>query len=182
MIVLPNPARHHWLLAFWLALSLATGVLVAVLLAILVSPGWISLALALVPALAAPALVWPQVASFPYRAWNKLGRYIGQILREFVLRVCFYTVFVAVRWGGFAKADSGLSGSGGESVWVVRGTLAPSDYIAPRYSGQIAEFISWVRTSRNLWALALLPSMVFLLLLETDRRRQKLPENIYTLF
>jgi hypothetical protein len=183
MIVLPTPARHHWLVAFWLVLSLVIGVLFAVLRSLLLSPGSIVSAAVLILVLAAPGLFRPQLALLPYRAWNKLARLALQGFHEVLLRACFYTVFVAARWGGFVDSNLGLARSDSEeSMWFAREKTGPAAFIVPRDIGRFAEFVSWARLSGNLWAIALLPSMLLLSLLDTDRRQQKLPDNIYTLF
>jgi hypothetical protein len=189
MITLPRfPPRRAWLRSFWIAISLVSGLMVSILCALLISPHWFASGAAFAVAVAVPGLLQPQIASLPYRAWNKLARAFVRVARFWVTGVCFYIICVTV----------GLSGSharlaqptSNESLWVAR-RISTSTTYNHKYDGASQEFAQkgWIRAyfawavgSGNFWAVCLLPFLMLLAALENDDNRSPVAANIYTLF
>ncbi len=191
MMILPFPARRHWLISFWLVISIGMGALFGASLAFQVSPIWLAFGVILTSILVLPGLLRPEVALLPYRAWNKLARYVVRGLRLLLMSVCFYTVFVAVRCRKRRRSSLNLASSTpNESMWVSRGTLTLESYASPYLaktgcssrSGWIANFISSITNSGEFWAFSLLPFLILLSVLQTDDEQTQFPTNIYTLF
>jgi hypothetical protein len=104
------------------------------------------------------------------------------------MRICYYIIFVAV-----GRSGSSLSlayPSSPKSLWLPRGTLAPSAYVSQHggttmafpEKGWMAAFLSWASQSGNVWAFSLLPFFILLAALQIDQKKSHLPTNIYTLF
>ena len=96
MIILPSPPRLASLRSFWLAFCFMVTVLIGML-------AWVNAMIALlgVPVVALLGLagvVWPQIVSWPYRAWNTLAQYYASAAERLVLWICYWTVIVTVGW------------------------------------------------------------------------------------
>jgi hypothetical protein len=186
MITLLSPPRRAWVRSFWLAVSLGSGLLIGLLLALLLSPRWFGLGAMVALVLALPRLLWAQTIA--YKLWNRLARYFGHAAHLWLIGICFAIIVVAVgRKGSSLRL---VRPSSTASLWMPRGTMAPGAYIS-QYSaatarapekGWIAAFFSWAAQSGNLWALSLLPFFMLLSALRTDQRKSNFPANIYTLF
>jgi hypothetical protein len=167
------------------------GTLFGALLALRFSAAWIAFGMVITSIVALPGLFRPQLALLPYRAWNKLARYLVRVLRLLLMGLCFYTVFLAVRCRKRRRSSLKLASSTpNESMWVLRGTLRPESYASPYLaetghssrSGWIANFISSITNSGEFWAFSLLPFLILLSVLQTDDEQTNFPTNIYTLF
>jgi hypothetical protein len=186
MITLVSPPRRAWVMSFWLAVSLGSGLLLGLLSALLISPRWCGLGVMLALVLVLPRPLWTQTIA--YRLWNRVARYFGHAAHLWLMGICFAIIIVAVgRKGSSLRLARPSSTS---SLWMPRGTLAPGAYIS-QYSaanarapekGWIATFFSWATQSGNLWALSLLPFFMLLSALRIDQRKSNFPANIYTLF
>jgi hypothetical protein len=168
-------------------LSLCSGGLLGILLALLASPAWGGLGVVLACGLAFPGLLWPQIIVKPYSLWNKLATVLARVARYMLLRICFSIIFV-VGWSGASLQLARPTPT--ESLWVRRGTLAPHMYAhqyvvaAPtsNHAGWTKTYLSWARRSGNFWAVSLLPFFILLAVVDTDQRDPGFPANIYTLF
>ena len=187
MIILPTTPRRAWLMSFWLAICILSGLLFAALTSLLVSPRWFGLGVIVGLGLALPGFLRPQAISILYNVWNRLARTFARAGRLSVMGICFYVILAAVgRTGSSLRLDRPTAG---KSLWVPRTTLAPRAYPHqydnttkdPRQRGWIATFLSWARESGNWWALPLLPFLVLLSTLDEDTHKI-FPANIYTLF
>jgi hypothetical protein len=185
---LPEPPRRAFLRSFWLVLSLCIGGLSAAILALVVSHVWACVGGILACALAVSGLLWPQICAKPYSAWNHLIRIYVRVTRRVLMSISFYIIFVAVGWSGSSLRL--VRPAPTESLWVSRGTLAPSTY-AHQYTGTTAAseqagwtktYLAWATRSGNFWAVALLPFVFLLAVLDVDQKDAGFPANIYTLF
>ena len=185
-VILPPARRYSILIAFWLALSVLAGITISVILAVWISPTQAPLGLIAVPVLALPGLLWPQLASFPYRAWNKLAAAFARWSRTLLMGICFYVIVVAV---GRSGASLRLSRpDAGQSLWVRRqdSTGGPNNLervVATDEDSRswIHNFLRWSAKSRNLWACGVLPFLILLSALEHEQENS-VPKDIYTLF
>jgi hypothetical protein len=188
MITLLSPPRRAWLMSFWLAISLGSGLLIGLLSALLISPRWFSVGVMLALILAVPGLRWPQAVARPYRMWNRLAHYFGRGAHLCLMGICFAIIVVAVGRKGASLRLARPSAT--TSLWVPRETLAPSAYnsqystatAAAPEKGWIATFVAWAAQSGNVWALSLLPFFILLAALRTHQSKSPFPANIYTLF
>ncbi|HEX9665703.1 MAG TPA: hypothetical protein VGA95_04000 [Thermodesulfobacteriota bacterium] len=174
-------------MGFWLGLTLAGGLLIGSLLALLVSPilSGVTVILALMFTLL--GFLQRQVASIVYEAWNRVARRFTRVARIVLMGICFYIIFVAV---GRTGSSLGLARpTSGRSMWVPRKTLQPIGY-PHQYNvsrkelpqrGWIPTFLSWAAQSGNFWAFCLLPFLILLRFLETEEE-SNFPNNIYSLF
>ena len=189
MITLPRfPPGRAWLQSFWMAMSLTSGAMVSIVCGLLISPWWFASGAAFAVVMAVPGLLWPQLASPPYRAWNKLARGVVRVARLWVTGVCFYIICVTVGLtGSYARLARPTSH---ESLWVARRTPASAAYGGgydgvPREfarKGWIRAYFAWARQSGNVWAVCLLPFLILLSATENDENQNRIASNIYTLF
>jgi hypothetical protein len=188
MISLPLPATHTWLKSFWLVMSIAGGILIASISSQLLSPLWFMLVIGGALVLAAPGLWRPQIASLPYRAWNKLGRIFARSARGWLLLICYYLIFVAVGRTGSSLRLSRPAPT--ESQWLPRNTYTPSaDDVSRGITMEMAlrrrwagSLLVWATTTRNWWVCCLLPFLLLYAALDSEREEQVFPVGIYTLF
>jgi hypothetical protein len=187
MIILLSPPRRAWLMSFWLALSLGSGLLIGLVVALFISPRWFGLGVLLMPVLAFPGLLWPQAIARPYRVWNSLARTFGRVAHLWLMGICFYIVLVAVGRQGSSLCLARPTST--TSLWVRRETLALGAYVS-QYSaatatapgkGWMATFLAWAAQSGNIWAWSLLPFFILLAALRTNQKQSNFPD-IYTLF
>lgn len=138
-------------------------------------------------ALAVSAKLRPEWWVLPYRVWNKVARLYAPVARAYILLVCYYTIFPVLRLLGSTLTSSPASSS--ESAWVQRGTLPVTMYGSQHHTAQeqagvygwVRSYASWAMRSRQPWALALLPFLILISLLETVEETSY-PVDIYTLF
>ncbi len=205
MILLPSPPSPASLRGFWTFISLITGLVTSTVLGVLGPArwGWIGLLVAI--SLAVPGLLRPALVSLPYRIWNGLARRYSEGASRYVSAVCFVTVTVPVsrasdpgrfhrsvhtRSSWVPRAGSAAKPPGGAG----RDAQAPGSYASlhnsggekPPPGGWIATMWRWARTSGNVWTWFLLPFLVLLRTLDTDRgakAQSSLPSgDIYTLY
>ena len=171
-----------------MTISLCSGLLIGLPLALLLSPRWLGLGVILALVLAFPGLLWPQKITRPYTLWNRLARSFGGAARLWLMGICYYIIFVAV--GRTGSSLSLARPPATKSLWIPRGTLAPGAYVSQHGSataaspekGWMATFLAWAAQSGNGWALALLPFFILLAALPIDQKKGRFPTNIYTLF
>jgi hypothetical protein len=169
-------------------MSLAIGSMASALAALCMSPRWSASGAALALAIAVPGLVRPQIASLPYRAWNRLARQFVRVARLWVTGVCFFIVFVTVGLTGSHARLAPPTPNG--SLWLARRPLRPTasgyayDGVPHEFvqKGWISAYCAWARQSNNLWAVCLLPFLILLSSLENDENQNPVAANIYTLF
>ena len=187
-IILPSRPRRAWLMSFWLVSSAASGVLVGLLSALLVAPGWIGAGVILALVMAVPGLLWPRLVSRPYRVWNRLARYFARCARLVLMGICYGVIFVAV-----GRAGSSLQlrrPPSTTSLWSPRATLASAAYFhqydaaapQPPQTGWLRSYLSWARGSGNVCAVCLVPFLLLLKPLQAEQEGSSFPTNIYTLF
>ena len=191
MLVFPFPARRHWLISFWLTASFVAAVLTSAALVLAFSTGWFFSAILLAAGFALLGRLYSGLALLAYRAWNKIARLVACGLRFLLMALCYFTIFVAVRFQPGTPRFLRLNrAKPSESMWASRGTLAAQDYLHPYLGGTdhsheatwIANFINSIVSSRDLWAFSLVPVLILLSLLETDAEQTHFPSDIYTLF
>jgi hypothetical protein len=188
MITLLSRPRRAWLMSFWLAISVCSGVLIGLVSALLISLQWFALGGIPVAVLACTGLLWRRAIRRAYAVWNRLALNFGRAAQLLLMGICFYIIFVAVGRTGSALRLAHPSPTA--SLWVSRGTLAPSAYVSQYgardgvslQKGWIATFLSWAVRSGNWWALSLLPFLILLSALQIDEEKSTFPANIYTLF
>lgn len=185
MIVLPFPPRRASLQSFWLALCFMVTVLIGML-------AWVNVMIALlgVPAvvlLGLAGVVWPHLATRPYRVWNRLARFYGKVAERLLLGICYGTVMVPAGW---TETTLRLSRPEmGDSLWTLHRSLPTSVYkqLHSWPSGEsagenwISRYLAWAWSSKQPWLLALLPFLCILLWLKKEEE-SVVPESIYTLF
>lgn len=184
-ITLPPMLRRAELQSFWLALSgLCLPVLIVVLglstISLLVLLSWLAFSLLV--------FVYPSIARFPYRVWNKAAKVYARMARTMVLTVCYHVVFRLV---SVAKDPDRFSfPRSSSSAW---GALRPSPIVA--YSSQygqfdktsvegswIAAFLSWAWRANHFWTVCLLPFLAMLAQLDQEAEEPSPSSTIYTLF
>jgi hypothetical protein len=188
MITLLSRPRRAWLMGFWFAISVCSGVFIGLVSALLISPQWCVLGGIPVVVLACTGLLWRRAIRKAYAVWNRLALGFGRAAQLLLMGICFYVIFVAVGRTGSALRLAHPSPTA--SLWVARGTLAPNAYVsqygagdgASLQKGWIATFLSWAVRSGNWWALSLLPFLILLSALQIDETKSTFPANIYTLF
>jgi hypothetical protein len=187
MITLPAHPRRALLTSFWIVLSAAAGLLVAAGLCRFAARNSLIVGVGAACAIGLAGRVWPRLASIAYRAWNRASRFVARSGRLALLWICYFVVLLAVGKKG-GRFDAGEAMRPG-SRWVDRRTLAPDAYPiqfnAPTdgttADGWIRGYIHWAVKSKNLWAVALLPFLTLIAMLE-EHEQPVLPATIYTLF
>jgi hypothetical protein len=186
-LILPPANRGRRLLSFWLVMSFLIGVLTSFVLLVRGSAVGGGFSLLLIPALFVPIWFHPELASFPYRAWNKMARAFGYHARQFILGTIFYVILIAVgRSGSLLQL---AKPSPYESLWIPREPLAPAAYHVEHKvpmeqflsRGWLHNFLLWASKSGNFWLLFLLPFLLFLSAFDTEQE-ESYPAGIYTLF
>lgn len=186
-IVLPNDTRRAWRRGFWLAMSLAVGMLIGALLWRLSPAQRVIAALITTGVTATPGLVRPRLVVLPLRAWNRLARLFGRAATTWLTGVCFYIVVRAA--GGMGSSLRLSHAAAGESLWTpwqhapgeVGGAaegIVPANALGDGWTGLAA----WARRSRNPWVWCLLPFLVILATFETTGDVEAPPPGIYTLY
>jgi hypothetical protein len=180
MIGMPQPPRIAWLKSFWLIMSVLAGIFVSALGAWLVASHWIVLGVVVTLTVTLPGWLWPEIARLPYQWWDRLAREFARYARGWLTLVCFQVVFVVV---GLSGSSLGLKRPRpGRSLWRARGSDADSTKPAGEDTRRwISAFCAHAVRTGNWWAVCLVPFLLLLSALETDRE-ENFPAGIYTLF
>jgi hypothetical protein len=182
--VLPYYPRQAVLKSFWLIFALSFGTGFGVILAALKSPLWLGAGLLIGLIVAALGLVRPQAVRRPYRIWNAAGRRYAAGARFVLNGICFYLVILAT--GATLKLGRQPTS---QSLWEPRAAMPRSSYF-DQHNAAICNgasqsrgpaFLSWALSSGNWWALALVPTLMLLTLLDPDEKAGESP-NLYTLY
>ena len=181
MLILPlHPLRADFT-SFGLALC-TTGLLLGLVLWPLL--GLPAALVVLVPALAAGgvAALHPGALAPLYQLWNRAARRYARLLRALLLRVGYHVVVRATARAG-SRMRLGPVGPGA-SLWQPRGVVPPAAR-APHGERWLRTYLAWSVQARRPTALALLPIVALLRLIEEPPELdepQEVAENVYTLF
>lgn len=187
MITLPVPPRRAMRRSFWLVASVALGATTGTSVWLLARPHGFIVGASLAGGTALAGWLWPQLVSAAYDAWNRLARFVGRGARAALLAICYFVVLRAVGKRG-ERFDVGRPTEGG-SHWVERKSLVAEAYgmqfNAPSNGtvagGWLRSYLVWAARAGNLWAVALLPFLAGIAVLEEDET-QSLSATNYTLF
>jgi hypothetical protein len=182
MITLPSPRRAQ-LRAFWLVQS-ACAAFLAMIVGVVAGRRYMLLGIFFGLLMALPGLWRPHAISGFYRAWDRWAERYALWARMLLLRICYYVVFAAVGCAGSIIRRDPKS----RSLWMPRTTLSPDAYLSqydltlPGVSRSwAAGYLVWAYKSGNIWACCLLPFLILIAALETQRGKAH-PASIYTLF
>ena len=192
MIYLPHPPSRARLHSFWCVLSLVGGLLGGCLLAPLFSISWlvsaILSAILMILGFAISGKFCPQLASVPYRAWNKGARLFAHFANQVLISACFFIVHTISGSKGFVLklAQSDKSSSLWEPTEPQEiGDNEIHDVVAviefPDSNG-VATFGRWTRKSGKWWLWGLLPLMYLMTIFKEQQTSTSVPTNIYTLY
>jgi len=183
MISLPPPRRAP-LRAFWLVQSACAGFLMLIVGAVVAGPPYMLVGIILGLMMALPGFWRPHAILGLYRAWDRWAESYALRARMLLLRICYYIVFAAVGCTGSNIRRDAKS----QSLWMPRTTLSPDTYLTQydlTFSGfsrnWAAGYLMWAYRSGNVWACCLLPFLILIAALETQRGKANLG-SIYTLF
>lgn len=190
-MLLPIPSNRPLLRSFWLILSLATGLLAGFLAWLVAHAGpvaAVTIAGAILLAVAVPGLLFPYSVAWPYRGWNWAVRKFANVATRYVTAVCFWTVGLA-----FARASESErfeASPSGPSAWKPRSTQ-PADAYVSEYTerlgqepgGRFGTVRAWMNAAGPPFAWAFLPFFVLIRWLDTGAtERDTGSANIYTLY
>jgi hypothetical protein len=187
MMMLPKLPRSVDLTSFWLTISLFCGLIVGILFWISQFPHWFVSGWMAASFVFLPGLLYPHKVFMPYKIWNKAARFVAHVGTIFLQSICFYVIFFAVgRAGSRLIIDLPMPQ---KTMWCKRRSLEPATYFS-QYAGVgegiskkgwLLNYVSWAVKSGNLWAWSLLPFLILLSVLETDKE-ESISSNIYTLY
>jgi hypothetical protein len=188
MTNLPVPPRRLELRAFGLILA---ATLEIVTMVAFVRWGGLNAPLAVVAStgllIAAGGWVWPRSLEIPYLFWAKIGRFATRLARFYVLALIFGVLWLVGRVGSRIRSRSRDAGHG--SGWLIRDqdlelayasqtSAAPGVGEGKTWASTVS---AWSRRTENGWAMALLPLLALLALLDPKGRRS-LGGSTYTLY
>ena len=179
MIVLPSRPDRAWLRSFGLAAAALSGLVAGLALGVGAGVATVSL-VALAAALA------PAAFRRAYALYNRIAGRFVRLARQGLLAICFHTIFLAAGRAGSTLAVRPPVPGG--SLWAPRATLSPRAYSsvftelsAPSRPGWPMSFVRWALKSRNPWAVALLPFLLLLRILDPEPSLD-VRGNIYTMY
>jgi hypothetical protein len=183
-ITLPQGYRRSVLRSFWASISVGAGVSIAFLAAGCGWPAplaWGGAGAAIVGTL---VLSHEHVVRRLHGAWNnRVVRPVARWCVQYLLRLCFFIVFVAA---GRAGSRMVLT-TGGAGGWKTRQVAAERggswlDAAASAPPGSwTRSYIRWAVGSGNAWSISLLPFLLLVRLLAAEEESAA-TANIYTLF
>ena len=183
MISLPPPRRAP-LRAFWLVQSVCAGFLVSIVGAVVAGRPYMLVGIVLGLMMALSGFWRPHAILGLYRSWDRWAESYALRARMLLLRISYYIVFAAVGCAGSSMRRDANS----QSLWMPRTTLSPDTYLTqydlafPGFSRNwTAGYLVWAYKSGNIWASCLLPFLILIAALETQRGKAH-PASIYTLF
>lgn len=182
-MILPQQPNLTWLFSFWIGLNVLLTILGVALISVFMSPVWSLAILVLVGGIGVAGLVKPQVISRPYRVWNNIANKYAEFIRAYILRICFFTVFL-----GLSRTKSDIRVARAEnsaSYWEpsYASGMETCVHTTEKHTGSrwVSQYTSWSYRSGNLWACSLLPFIFLLMMLEAEEA-DSLSDKLYTLF
>ena len=181
MLILPTQPLRADFTSFGLALCTAGLLFALVLWPLLGAP---AAALVALPALAmgGVAALHAEALAPLYRLWNRAARRYARLVRALLLRVGYHVVVRATARAG-SRMQLERVGAGA-SLWRARADVPPAAAGATR-QGWLRTYLSWAVQARRPTALALLPIVALLRLLDEPAdgdEPQEVAENVYTLY
>ena len=113
--------------------------------------------------------------------WSKINRRVSKYARHYVLIILYYVLLPIIALAG---SKMKLQKPTGESMWMPWHDTSGERLISIQTGKNwVRHYVSWLYTSKNLWALLLLPFILMLKATE-DSEGATTPEllMIYTLF
>jgi hypothetical protein len=185
LIILPSP-RLAFLRAFWLTLCAEIWLAAIFLFRMAGIFHYFVLASLLIIVLVLFGFCWPQLLANSYRCWNRFAERYARCSKTILLLICYYLVFTAT---GLAGSEM-IHDRKRNSLWVSRTKRFPdNDVYASQADGLIhgsarnwiMSYIRWAYESGNFHAVSLLPYLLLVAALETERSGD-ISTSIYTLF
>lgn len=183
MITLPSPRRAQ-LRAFCLVQGAIAAIVTMVVAGLLDIYRYMWLAIVPFVLMTIIGFWYQRLAARLYIAWSSLAELYATRARRLVLKICYFVVFAAVGRAGSAMQTTAVR----ESLWVSRATKPPENYgsqcdMAMRDSSRswALTYLNWAGRSRNVWAAGLLPFLMLIAALDTQKSTSS-PVAIYTLF
>jgi hypothetical protein len=183
-ITLPQAYRRSVLRSFWASISIGAGVSTA---SFAFGLGWPA---PLAWGVAAAAIVGTLVFSHEHvvrrlhGAWNnRVVRPVARWCVRYLLRLCFFVVFVAAGRAGSRM----ILASGGPGGWTPRQLVADREAFSRDLAGSAApggwmrSYVRWAARSGNAWSISLVPFLLLIRLLAAEQESVATP-GIYTLF
>ena len=179
MLTLPDSLRRSYLRAFWLLLSMiGMGILFLLNSFLPTSKSLVSGQLVIF-ALLAVGMVWPEVASLPYRIWNRLVPLICRLVQTCLLAIVYVLVFTTV---GSTGSKLVLKGEGQRSGWLHWSLNLGTVVETKKHSRSwIINYLKWAVKSGNWWTCVLLPFWLSISAAEIEREESP-PTSTYTLY
>ena len=186
MTTLPFRPRRHWLLSFWLVVSVLAGVTMGTLGWLLLSPRWTVGAIMLAAGSMTFGMLRPEIMAGGYGVWNEASHFVARGVRLALVTICYFVVLVPLHLSG-TTLELGRPNRG-QSLWVTRRQPTRTAYFkvfeaanggSPRRAW-IASYVSWACETGNVWAVFLLPFLVLLSILDVPDAPRSVPADIYT--
>jgi hypothetical protein len=186
MITLPVQPRRVHLISFWVALCVMLGISAAVCMYVLALPYPLAIPVGTVICLVALSVVMADWIQPLYTSWNRGAHWVAGGTRRLLMGVCFFIVSVVALGGArFCRVAPRSTASN----WSRRRPEIGEENLSPfaqKPNGSVQmkwmnSYFRWARSSGNLWAVVLLPFLLFLSLLAKDED-DTLPAYVYTLF
>jgi hypothetical protein len=183
-ITLPQGYRRSVLRSFWASISIWAGVSTA---SLAFGLGWPApLAWGVAGAAIVGTLVFSHehVVRRLHGAWNnRVVRPVARWCVQYLLRLCFFVVFVAAGRAGSRM----ILAAGDPGGWTARQRAADRDAspldvgASAARGGWMRSYVRWAAHSGNAWSISLLPLLLLIRLLAAEQESAATP-SIYTLF
>ncbi len=185
---LPFPASEYQLKSFWLVMSLGIGLVAGSLFSLFLSSGLFLLGIFVALGLALPGFIRPQIATIPYRAFNKVVRVSAGYANEWILAVCYFVISIAggkdgsfLHLGRLAEPSSLWMPIKEDSsrVYSMKDGATISIFSKKYW---FFSFLKWAIKSGNWWMCSLIPFMILIAIFKKETITTAVPSNIYTLY
>lgn len=177
--MLPKPFRRAHLRAFWMLLGIFGVGTLFVLSSFFPTLRLSGSAQLIGFLLLAVGIVWPELASLPYRIWNKLVPLICGRVQTCLLAIIYFVVFTAV---GTTGSKLVLRRKDQRSGWRHCSENTGAVVETPERSpGWVLNYLKWAIKSGNWWTCMLLPFWLSLSTVEIGEEESP-PTSMYTLY
>lgn len=189
MLYLPTPPNSTRLKSFWIVISVIVGVMLGCSFQGNIFVSWVLVGGGVTIGLVVPVLIRPDIASIPYRAWNKLARVFGWAATQLLVLICF-----AIMCIGSGKKHSTfrlMNESEPQSMWISKEWDVRTDFLDQK--GQkmgkfpkgfsVSHYWNWAVHTGNWWLGLFIPFMLLISLFSQEEKgAATVPDNVYTLY
>jgi hypothetical protein len=180
MINLPVPVNKSRIRHFWTSFSIVITLILSIACILIHPSSAVPVGLVLIAVLLSIGFIQP-VAGRGYEIWNKLSIRFSRYATAWLSLSVLLVLYIVGLAGSKLQKRHPVNET---SMWMLKdSTDLIQEATGESKRGEwLGAYMNWVRTSKNWWAIILLPPLILINLINTEEYTASVPRNTYTLY